>query len=281
MGKEMTLKELQERQNKDFYEMSMGMPREQLFSFYLGWHPKLYEGVDLDTATIDYINNHFYEYKVDVVNFHRHFLNALRHATPIYNNLKAVEFNKKVFDIITNKSVRKLASTAIDNLQENGQINKLRNDTGTITDRGTLTDSNTETTQAKIKTSGDNNTKTASKELPMRANGDFAQLFQWAGASNVNEVDNRMLNIEDTNGSVSNDRTSTSGNTRTLATQITNTDTNNLTKINNAVNNDKETIEHITGQGVDLIRKIWNYLITPKAIDYLVSELEEAFITVY
>lgn len=281
MEKAITLTELQKKQNKDFYEMALGQPRVQKFSFYLGWHPKLYEGVDLDSATIDYINNHFYEYDVDVVNFHRHFLNALRHATPIYNNLKAVEFNKKVFDIITNKSVRKLAGSAIENLQENGQINKLRNDTGTITDSGSTQDRNTESTTNKVKTTGDDNNKTATKELPMRANGDFEELFDWNGASNVSESDNKTLKIEDGNGQTSNDRNITATNTRTLATQITNTDTNNLTKINNAVNNDKETIERITGQGVDLIRKIWNYLITPKAIDYLVSELEESFITVY
>lgn len=276
-----TLTQIQQRQNKDFYETAMGQPREQLFAFYISWHPKLYEGVDLDKATIDFINNYFYEYKVDVVNFHRHFLNALRHATPIYNNLKAVEFNKKVFDIITNKSVRKLAKTAIDNIQEKGTINKLRNDSGTITDSGSISENGSESTTNRISTDTENNTRQADKELPMRAEGDFEDLFDWQGASKVSEIQTDGNTVENGSGTQTNNKMTYTGNTRTLQTQITNADTNNLERIQNAVGNDKETIEHITGQGVELIRRIWNYLITPKAIDYLIGELEEAFITVY
>ena len=280
MGEKLTLTELRQKQNKDFFDLAMGKPREQLFAFYVSWHPKLYEGVDLDKATIDYINNYFYEYKVDVQHFHRHFLNALRHATPIYNNLKAIEFSKKVFCILTNRSVRKLASTAIANLQENGEIIKLRNDSGTITDSGSVKDNGSETTSNRIATDTDNNSRTANKELPMRANGDFEELFDWNGASNVSEVNEQNEKVENANGTTTDNRMTYTGNVRTLATQIRNEDTNNLTKINNETNNDKETIERISGQGVDLIKKIWNYIITPKAIDYLIEELEEAFITV-
>lgn len=279
-----TLTQIQKRQNKELFETAMGQPREQLFAFYVSWHPKLYEGVDLDMATIDYINNHFYEYKVDTINFDRHFMNALRHATPIYNNMKAIEFSDRVFNIITNKSVRKLAKNTIDNIKENGTINKLRKDTGTITDSGTAQQTGSETQTDRKSIDDNTKNKVADKQLPMQSLGgeEFEELFDWSkGASTINESENDYTRTENNSGSNSTNINTTTGNIRTLATNISNEDTNELTKISNLKGNDKETIERIQGQGVDLIRKIWNYLITPKAIDYLISELEEAFITVY
>ena len=277
----MTLTENQKKQSDEFKDLCYSKTREQLFAYYVSWHPNLYAGVNLDKSTIDYINNYFYEYKVDSVNFHRHYLNALRHATPIYNNLKAIEFNKKVFDIITNKTVRKLAKTAIDNIQENGTINKNRHDSGTITDSGSVKQ-NTSENQTNNKTINESNdSRNATKQLPMKADGNFDDLFNWAGASNVNEIIDENENTENATMSNTANAMTYTGNTRTLATQITNEDTNALTKIQNAVGNDKETLETIGDQGVELIEKIWNYLIEPKSIDYLIGELEEAFITVY
>lgn len=278
-----TLKQLQKRQNHHLFNTAMGTPREQLFADYVSWHPNMYDGVDLDKATIDYINNYFYEYKVDCNHFHRHFMNALRHATPIYNNLKAVELSEKVFDIITNKSVRKLASSAVEDLKENGTIAKLRNDTGTITDSGTIAQTASENTTANNRYNKDTDNRAANRELPMKTSGsDFDDTVDWEnGASNISENKIEEDSTENISENVGSSANTTTGNTRTLATTITNSDTNELTKLNNIDKNDKETIERITGQGVDLIKKIWNYLITPKAIDYIISELEESFITIY
>ena len=277
----MDLTTAQRQQNKTFIDDCYA-DREQLFAYYISWHPKLYEGVDLDSATIDYINNYFYEYKVNPKDFDRHFLNALRHATPIYNNLKAIEFNKKVFNITTSKRVRKITEDTTNNIKENGTHTKEQGQHGSITDNGTIANTFAGTQNVETEEENSNDSKTANRKLPMQTNGQsFDGQFGWgAGASDISETKTNggaTGASETKNNSTENTQTT---NIRSTNTEIESEDRNNLTRLAEMALNNKETEEEVGAQAVELILKIWNYLILPKSIDYLIKELESSFILI-
>lgn len=277
----MTLKEAQKQQNKQFIDNCYGQ-QEQLFAYYIGWHPKLYEGVDLDSATIDFINNHFYEYYVNPKDFDRHFLNILRKVTPIYNNLKAIEFNKRVFNITTDKFVRNITEDTTNDITENGNGSRDTHNNGTIGDdfssERNLTENET-STGAENKNSDNKN---ANRKLPMVSNGSsFDGLFGWgAGASDITET--KDITGTNTTGSVAtttkDDLKST--NIRGINTRIQTEDVNQLKRLGKIALKNKDKREEVKGQAVNLIKNIWDYLILPKSIDYLCSELESAFILI-
>lgn len=230
---------------KQYWRTNYNPKETQKFSEFLSWHPCLYDGVELDKATIDFLNNYFWDYSVKPQEFERKYLQALRRATGIYKNMKAIELVDQVFDITTNETVRQYTRQAVNELSQ----------TGNVTSNSTSTNSQTVT--------DDSNTKTAQKTLPMNSEGDFDELFEWDGGSGISETRD-----EDES------RTSGSG-------SINSTDTRNLLDLGNQDINDKETIKIVGDQAVKLVSNIWNYLLAPKAIDYLVNELEKCFVLVY
>lgn len=278
-----SLRKYQKKQSEAYKDLCYGgNERRQTFAYYIGRHPNLYNGVDLDMATIDFINNHFYEYEVNPVHFDIHFLNALRKAVPIYNNLKLIEFNAKIFDITTNKSEKKLIANAINELEREGSFNSTTGNTGTITDNGTGTEHTTSANTDQSNTIDNGDTKQASRELPMLTTGsDFSDTVEWSnGASGINETQTEGSSRTNSNGTATGDSSTTANNVRTLNTAIHKQDANALKELATKKNTDKATIEAVNGQAVNLIRNIWQYLIEPKSIDYLIKELESCFILV-
>ena len=211
---------------------------------YLDINPRLYDGIDLTGAEIEYLNDEFWDYQLRPKGFENHYRQAIRRAITRYKNLKAVEFCDRVFDIATSESIRNLTRDVTNNLSQ----------TGSKTRTGTGSESET--------VSGSNTDKTANKELPMNSYGDdFDDIVDWSkGASNISE----------TQGSDS--RSTTGSNT------INQSDQEALNKIDTIAEKDKDKFKEIRGQGVTLIKKIYDYILEPKALDYLVSEIEQCFI---
>lgn len=277
----MTLTENRERQSKAFEQLCFGKT-EQKFSQYLSWRPGLYDGVDLDSATIEYINLYFYDYEVNPVEFYNHFRSALMKAVPIYNNLKAIELNKRIFDITTNKNVRKITNDTLNDITKDGTINKLRKDRGTIEDVGTGTDTSTTSGNETMRGSGSKTSQQANRQLPMNINSEgYEELFTWdKGASQISENRDETDNSETTNNSSTGSSTSTTNLTKTYNLDISNDDTNTLKELGNIKVNTKDKYEEVGQQAVKLIKNIWDYLVEPKAIDYLVNELKNCFILI-
>lgn len=272
------LKENQRIQNQLFKDLCYGTTRQK-FWHYVGTHPRLFENVDIDNATIQYIIDYFYDYNIDPSNFERHFIAKLKKVSAIYNNLKAIEFNKKVFDITTNDSVRNIVNDATNELTRDGTLQSIRNDTGTIRNQGTVNESGRNTANETTESDSQTNSKQAQRNLPMQSTGThFDGLFEWGkGASNINENDDSGSSNEDRELTENTNRDTTSNYTQTLGTQIAKNDINKLEELAKSNTTNKDKYKAVNRQAVLLIRNIWNYLIEPKSIDYLVSELEPCF----
>lgn len=243
------------------------IPKEMIFAEFLGICPRLYDGVDLDKATIDYLNNTFYEYKLNPESFERRYLNNLRKATGIYNNLKSIELTDQIFDITTNTSFRDTTLKTINRLKSDRTLDR---DGDTITD-GT---NNTKTSDSSRFTPN-TISKAASRVVPMNSKGSFDELFEWEehGATQVQETRN-----SGGTDSTQNDGTTTAADH--TKTTIDQTDVEKLKSLNDIANTGREETSAINGQVVTLVKNIWDYLITPKAIDYLTDALEPSFILI-
>lgn len=277
-----TLSQNQKNQSDEFRDLVLGT-RAQLFGEYLGWRPNLYNGVDLERPAIDYLNNYYWDYEVNPKNFHNHYLNALRKATPIYKNLRLVEFNDKIFDITTNQKERDFWSKITDKVDKDGTTTSTRKDTGTINDTATSTGHETSNETGSSESKDKNKTKNAEKQLPMQTTGTtFNEIIDWSkGGSGISE--NRVNNKNNTqtqNNTVS-DTTGNATNIRTLDTEISKNDIDKLIQLNDMLKHDTDNTSEVNGQAVDLIKKICDYLVMPKAIDYLTEQVKDCFILVY
>lgn len=219
------------------------MKREK-FNVYFANHQDLFHGLELTQGEIYYICNEIWDREVDHDEFHREFRQAIRRAWARYKMLKEIEFKRKIFELTTSNVVRKLTTDI------NRTLDRTNNNGGTRSHTGT--DSN----------SGSAGHKEANRQLGMNSSGtSFNAIVNWHnGASGIGE---------------SND---TNSNTTTYNDTITTNDTQILKDIGHDAGNDKETVKRIEGQAVDLIRKIWNYIVEPKAIDYLMSEIDKSLI---
>lgn len=294
----MDLRTEQKIQDRVFKNNALGTT-EQPFSVFVATHPSLYEGIQLDKATIDYLNLYFFEYSVNPQTFERHYITALKRYAPMYNNLKAIEVIDDIFDTCTNKIVRKLARETVNNLERNGNANTASTGSKTnITDEDNSTDrrENGNNNSNQSFNNKSNNTKaTISKEadrnLPMVTTGqNFDQTVQWdAGASNIRQVNNNDTDVNIGSGA-SNDST-------IFRTNISQDDTNHLKSVDTLANNvntttkdseigtgtlqDDEVTEIIGDQVSNIIKNIWDYLVSDKSIDYLTEHLKHCFILVY
>lgn len=107
--------------------------------------------------------------------------------------------------------------------------------------------------------SNTDDSKSAAKTLPMKSDGygDIEDVVDWGnGASGINEVFN------------------------TGSSNITASDSRTLTSNGTDNGDNTETFEQ-HGVGVEHVDKIWKYLVKPKAIEYLTSQLAVAFVLVY
>lgn len=273
-----TLKENQKLQSDLFRDLCYGTTRQK-FWHYVGTHPRLFENVDIDSATIQYIIDYFYDYNIDPSNFERHFIAKLKKVSAIYNNIKAIEFNKKVFDITTNESVRNIVNDATNELTRDGTLSSIRNDTGTIRNQGSVNETGRNTASETTESDSQGNSKQAARALPMQSTGaGYESLFDWGkGASNINENEDNGSSIEDRDFTENTNRDTTTNYTQTLGTQIEKNDLNKIEELAKSNSTNKDKYKAVNRQAVILIKNIWNYLIEPKSIDYLVSELEPCF----
>ena len=240
--------------------------KEMPFINFLQYNQWLYEGVDLNKNEIDYINNYFFDFNVNPTNFERKFHRVISRALPTYKLLKAHEIQDDIFKITNNDYVRHLTTKTLGSLtsDKTGTNKQTQNGSNNNTFTGKTTDTAT----------SNNNNKTANKTLPMSSDSSgFDSLFDWEGASGVQE--------SDTNTD-SSDTTNTNNTTVDTSTNTINQET--VDKLKNITNNDLdtwETMDNRNGNTVDIINNLWLYLIKPKAIDWLINELKKCFILVY
>lgn len=129
---------------------------------------------------------------------------------------------------------------------------------GIVRQRVTDLSENT-TNNGTSSTTSNDDTKSANRELPMETSGTSTidGIVSWGdGASNINE------------------------NKSTGSSSITSQDARILSSLGHDNGNSTETYEH-HGNPVEHIDKIWQYLLKPKAIQYLTAAISSAFILVY
>lgn len=315
----MGLKEMEKKQNRLHKAVLLNSVDEVMFCDYLSVHPRLYEGCELDTGTIDFINQHFYYYSVNPTTFEQYFITKLKHVSAQYNNMKRIEFNELVFDVCTSKYVRHLVTETTKELARTGGKSATTKNTGTVKDdKDTTAEQTGQTTYGKTETNtvtkayetdteGTNeveakdSNKQAQRNMTMLTqDADPKQTFDWSkGASGIAEASNdknstttieQHDSTEETDteearaGGSDSNNSHISGNEvneRTLNTQIKYDDVQTLNDLGNDSGEDTETLDITEGQGVDLIAKIWNYLEAPKSLDFLIDKLSTCFILVY
>ena len=154
------------------FERNIFETHEQDFSDFLSWNPNIYNGVNLTTADIDFINTHFARFKVEPETFELEFRQLLNQCVPRYNNMKAIELVDQVFDVTTNKTERKIIQDTTNELSR-------RNETA-----------------VRSENSGNSDSKNAYKEAPMNTLGNsFEDTVKWdKGASNFSENKNTSSN---------------------------------------------------------------------------------------
>ena len=239
---------------------------EQPFYNFLQYNQWLYENVDLTKTEIDYINNYFFDFNVNPANFERKFHRVLSRALPTYHQLKNMELQDDIYKYTNNSYTRTIVNKTLNNLSSNGS----GTNTQTNTNNGNVKNTGTQ----KNNGSSSQNTQTANKTLPMSVDDEgFDNLFNWSGASNVNE--------NNTNGSSTDNTTTENTTIDTSSNTINGNTTNTLSNITNNDFNGTENYEQTNGLIVDIVKNIWAYLISKKAIDYLIEELKQCFILIY
>lgn len=143
--------------------------QEQLFNIFLSNHPNLYAGVDLTSAEIDFINNHFWSYNIEPQTFEQEFTQALRECVPKYNNMKMNELRDDVFSLVKDKTEREYFDKVLERISDSKTTNTPR-------------------VERRVETVD----KNAARELPMASNGDtFDDTVDWSdGASNISQNKN-------------------------------------------------------------------------------------------
>ena len=288
------LKKLQDKINMQFFDTAM-LNNKQPFYFFIGTHPHLYDGIDIDNGTIYMLNNYFYEWLVNPLHFEHRYTTILNKTMGKYNNIKDIEMSHQILSIITNKSQKQYLQNIIDDTRSAQQsIMKQRNKnesgaTGKTENKTTTTDGSTTTRNTDTDTTTSSDAKTANKELPMETTGSsFEGVVSWnRGASNISETKTEGTGTEDTQETITNNANGTNNttidttNNTTMLDKIKREDASELAELARKLNNSQESQEEIRGQAVLLIKNIVSYLYQPKAIDFLIDELKSAFYRVY
>ena len=246
----MELRDIQKRISKQFFS-TIFINKRQNFYYFIGTHPHLYDGLDIDGLTINMINTYFYEWEVNPLHFEHRYTSILMQELGRYNNLKNIELSKQILELFTNKSNKTIITNAVrdSNTQQKSQAEQ------------------NQATNTTANTSSESTTKGADKELPMQSNGDdFEETVDWSdGASTINQTKNET----ETN------------NTIAASDKITKEDESELKELEKKLNNGTETYEAVESQAVILINNITKYLYQPKSIDYLIEKLKPAFYQIY
>lgn len=246
----MELRKIQKRISEQFFS-TVFINKRQNFYYFIGTHPHLYDGLDIDGLTINMLNTYFYEWEVNPLHFEHRYTTILQKELGRYNSIKNIELSEQILELFTNKSNKVILTDAIRDAR---------------TMQASLAKQE-QKSKGESKSESKSTNKSANKELPMQSNGeDFDEIVDWSeGASNVNQ--------------------STSDNTSSSNTEASDTiskeDESKLADLEKKLNNGLETYKAIEGQAVILVNNITKYLYQPKSIDYLIEKLKPAFYQIY
>ena len=263
----------------------------------------LYDDITIDENTINFINEYFKFYDIDVKYFYDEFRNTLRLILPRYYQMLKLEIDNDVTKIYNNIRFKRFCSAITDDTIQN-KINKNNKDitynenyTGNnnVNENGT----NTNTINGNTSSSGNSNTnidsdeRSANKQNPLSNEADdFDELFNWETSTEINE----NVNEENTRTTTSNNetRTQTDNGSNTLTRETTDEVNRNYTqndinkahedlrKIAKGLKDDEEITTEINNLIVENINKIVDYLFkNNRASDYLINNLKKCFVSVY
>lgn len=217
------------------------------FYEYLSQHPDIWDNMDILTDNEKaFINEEFWELQVKPVTFARHFRHEIDKYVDQYLALKSIQFNEKLSDLTTNEKLRTIINSEASNLSRTGNR--------THSSQGTESES--------VRVHG--NTKQADRALPMNSYGDdLDDIVDWSkGASTAGESQTDNTN------------------TVTGSNNISGTDSQTLSDIGTRNANGTITDKEMNDQAVTCIRKIWDYLIEPKAMEWFINKLKPCFILI-
>ena len=263
----------------------------------------LYDDITIDENTINFINEYFKFYDIDVKYFYDEFRNTLRLILPRYYQMLKLEIDNDVTKIYNNIKFKRFCSAITDDTIQN-KINKNNKDitynenyTGdnNVSENAT----NTNTVNGNTTNSGNSNTnidsdeRNANKQNPLSNEADdFDELFNWETSTEINE----NVNEENTRTTTSNNetRTQTDNGSNTLTRETTDEVNRNyaqndinkahedLRKIAKGLKDDEEITTEINNLIVENINKIVDYLFkNNRASDYLINNLKKCFVSVY
>lgn len=215
------------------------------FYQYLENNPHLYDNVSGLTDTEKaFLNQEFWDMQVKPQTFAREYLHKIDTYIDQYLELKSIQFSDKLSDLTTNEKLRTIINSEASNLQRNA--NTTHSSNGTESESVTV----------------NGNTKQADRALPMNSYGeDLDEIVDWSkGASNAGESKTRSTN------------------TVTGSNSISGTDAQTLSDIGTRNANGSITDKEMNDQAVTCIERIWNYLIQPKALEWLCNKLRPCFI---
>lgn len=215
------------------------------FYEYLEKNPNLYDNVSGLTDTEKaFLNLEFWDLKVKPAQFSHHYLHEIDKYIDQYLALKEIQFADKLNELTTNERLRTIINAEASNLARTS--NRTHSSNGTDSESVTV----------------HGNTKQADRVLPMNSEGeDLDDIVDWSkGASNAGESKTHNTN------------------TVTGSNNVSGTDALTLSDIGSRNANGSITDKEMNDQAVTCIERIWNYLIQPKALEWLCNQLRPCFI---
>lgn len=215
------------------------------FYEYLEKNPHLYDNVEGLTDTEKaFLNVEFWDLKVKPSTFSHHYLHNINKYIDQFLLLKEIQFSEKLSDLTTNEKLRTIINAEASNLSRTA--NTSHSSTGSESESHSV----------------NGNTKQADRALPMNSSGeDLDDIVDWSkGASTAGE--SKTISTDTVTGSNS----------------ITGSDAQTISDIGTRNANGTITDKEMNDQAVDCIRRIWDYLTEPKAMEWLCNKLRPCFI---
>lgn len=255
----------------------------------------LYDEIDIDINTINFINEYFKFYDIDVKYFYDEFRNTLRLILPRYYQMLKLEIDNDITKIYNNIKFRRLCTAKSDDAIQNkfNKNNKDKTYNETYENNDTYNDNNTnnntKTSNSTNTVNSDSNEKIANKQNPLsnEAN-DFDELFNWDTSTEVNETntensDRTIANANETNNTTATiNHTGNNDGARNYTENEINKAHEDLRKIAKGLKDDEEITTEINNLIVENINKIVDYLFkNNRSSDYLINNLKKCFVGIY
>lgn len=242
---------------------------EMMFCDFINNVPFLYDAINIETNTINIINNNFELYYVEPQSFYTYFRNKLTLILPYYYKMIKNEVREELFNLSNNTNYRRLADAKVDDLlgQKLQKVKTVKDNDENVKQNSTT--SNTSNTESN------SNNKNANKQNPLsiEGSGDFDDVFDWSSSSSIDETTDESESTTKDNG------TNDSSQNRTVDETIKTKATDDIKQLTHSLTDQEELNKGQTILCVEAIEKINDFLMSNnKSTDYLIKQLKPLFI---